>query len=58
MSAVKADENHRLVAIVNTRSALLGVLAPLVVALGAGAAFLNYRETSAMAAGSRSVYAL
>src|SRR5215472_4566748 len=43
----KADDNTRLNAIVNTRGALLGVLAPVVVAIGAVAAFLNYRETSA-----------
>ena len=47
LSGSKADENHRLDAIVNTRNALLGVLAPLVVAIGAIAALLNYRETSA-----------
>jgi uncharacterized protein YjbI with pentapeptide repeats len=47
MDATKVDENHRLEAIVNTRGALLGVLAPVVVAIGAVAAFLNYRETSA-----------
>jgi len=47
ISGAKADENHRLDAIANTRSALLGVLTPLVVAIGAVAAFLNYRETSA-----------
>ena len=47
VSATTADENHRLDAIVNTRGALLGVLAPVVVAIGAVAAFLNYRETSA-----------
>jgi hypothetical protein len=46
VSAAKADENHRLDAIVNTRGTLLGVLAPVVVAIGAVAAFLNYRETS------------
>src|SRR5262249_24358869 len=43
VSAIRADENHRLDAIVNTRSALLGVLAPVVVAIGAVAAFLNDR---------------
>jgi uncharacterized protein YjbI with pentapeptide repeats len=42
----KADDNTRLNAIANTRGALLGVLAPVVVAIGAVAAFLNYRETS------------
>lgn len=43
MSGGKADENHRLDAIANARGALLGVLAPVVVAIGAVAAFLNYR---------------
>lgn len=40
-------EPDRLKAIVDTRGALLGLLAPVVVAIGAVAAFLNYRETSA-----------
>jgi uncharacterized protein YjbI with pentapeptide repeats len=43
----KVDDNTRLNAIVNTRDALLAVLAPIVVAIGAVAAFLNYRETAA-----------
>src|SRR5258708_10888622 len=47
LSGVKSDVNTRLDAIVSTRSALLGLLATTVVAIGALAAFLNYRETSA-----------
>lgn len=43
VSGSKADVNHRLDAIANPRGALLGVLGPLVVAIGAVAAFLNYR---------------
>src|SRR5262249_12247749 len=43
----KADDNTRLNAIANTRGTLLGVLAPIVVAIAAVDAFLNYRETSA-----------
>lgn len=39
----KAEDNTRLNAIANTRGALLGVLAPLVVAIDAIAAYLNYR---------------
>lgn len=47
LSGSGADENHRLDAIANARGALLGVLAPLVVAIGAIAAYLNYRVAAA-----------
>jgi len=40
-SAAKADENHRLAAIANARGALLGVLAPVVIAIGAVAALVE-----------------
>ncbi len=43
LSGSGADQNHRLDAIANARGALLGVLGPIVVAIGAVAAFLNYR---------------
>ena len=43
LSGSGADENHHLDAIANARGALLGVLAPVVVAIGAVAALLNYR---------------
>lgn len=40
LSGPKADENHRLDAIANARGALLGVLAPVVIAIGAVAALV------------------
>jgi len=46
-AGARATDDHRLDAIASTRGALLGVLAPVVVAIGALAALLNYRETSA-----------
>lgn len=46
INAPRVDESNRLRAIVDTRGALLGLLAPLVVSIGAVAAFLNYRENS------------
>jgi hypothetical protein len=45
-SGPRVDDSTRLRALVDTRGALLGLLAPLVVSIGAVAAFLNYRETS------------
>ncbi len=45
-SAGAADANTQLNAVTSTRGALLGLLTPLVVALGGVAAFLNYREVS------------
>src|SRR5260370_14246556 len=45
--AGNVNEADRLSAIVSTRSALLGVLGPLVVAIDGAVAVLNYRETSA-----------
>jgi len=41
LSGPKADENHRLAAIANARGALLGVLAPVVIAIGAVAALVE-----------------
>ena len=45
--AGNVNETDRLSAIVNTRSALLGVLGPLVVTIGGVVDLLNYLETSA-----------
>jgi hypothetical protein len=45
-SAATVEDKDRLSAIVNTRGALLGVLGPALIGLGALAAFLNYRVAS------------
>jgi uncharacterized protein YjbI with pentapeptide repeats len=47
LSAGGADDNTRLNAVTNTRSALLSLLAPLAVVVGGVAALLNYRANSA-----------
>jgi uncharacterized protein YjbI with pentapeptide repeats len=47
LSAGGADDNTRLNAVTNTRSALLSLLAPLAVVVGGVAALLNYRTTTA-----------
>ena len=44
-TAGKADGNSQLAAVTATRSALLGILTPVVVVVGGIAAFLNYWET-------------